>query len=38
MRKYNIEILSFLIGSFRDITQSFGQNSKSVEFYKRQVN
>lgn len=37
MEKYNIETLSFLIGSFRDIIQSFGQNSKSVEFYKRQV-
>lgn len=37
MYKYNIETLSFLIGSFRDIVQSFGQNNKSVEFYKRQV-
>ena len=37
MEKYNIQTLSFLIGSFRDIVQSFGQNNKSVEFYKRQV-
>lgn len=37
MERYNIQTLSFLIGSFRDIVQSFGQNSKSVEFYKRQV-
>lgn len=37
MEKYNLQTLSFLIGSFRDIVQSFGQNSKSVEFYKRQV-
>ena len=37
MAKYNIETLSFLIGSFRDIIQSFGENNKSVEFYKRQT-
>jgi hypothetical protein len=35
--KHNIQALSFLIGSFRDIVSSFGENSKSVEFYKRQV-
>lgn len=37
MEMYNIQTLSFLIGSFRDIVQSFGKNSKSAEFYKRQT-
>ena len=37
MSRYNIETLSFLVASFKDITASFGSNSKSVEFYKRQV-
>lgn len=37
MERYNIQTLSFLIGSFRDVVQSFGQSSNSVEFYKRQV-
>lgn len=37
MEKYNLQTLSFLIGSFRDIVKSFGKSSKSVEFYKRQV-
>jgi hypothetical protein len=34
---HNIETLSFLIASFNDVISSFGQNNKSVEFYKRQV-
>lgn len=37
MEAHDIDTLSFLIASFKDIVQSFGQNSKSVEFYKRQV-
>lgn len=36
--KYNVNTLSFLIASFNDVINSFGQNSKSVEFYKRNVN
>ena len=38
MVKYDLRTISFLISSFRDIITTFGENSKSVEFYKRQVN
>lgn len=37
MSRYNIETLSFLIASFNDVISSFGKNSKSVNFYKRNV-
>lgn len=35
--KYNLNELSFLIGSFRDVVNTWGQDHKSVAFYKRQV-
>lgn len=35
--RYNIQTLSFLVASFKDVVESFGKNDKSVEFYKRQV-
>lgn len=34
---YNIQTLSFLIASFNEIVDSFGENNKSVAFYKSQV-
>lgn len=37
MSKYNLNELSFLIGSFRDVINTFGENNKSVDFYKRQA-
>lgn len=37
MSKHNVEAISFLIGSFKDVVNSFGQNNKAVEFYKRQA-
>ena len=37
MSVYNIEQLSYLIGYLRDITQNFGENEKSIKFYKSQV-
>ena len=36
--KYNIQTVSFLIGSLNNVVQTFGSNSKSVAFYKQQVN
>lgn len=33
----NIKTLSFLVSTFRQITSTFGQDSKSVEFFKQQV-
>lgn len=35
--KYNLNELDFLIGSLRDVIKTFGNDSKSIEFYKRQV-
>lgn len=35
--EYNISTLSFLIASFNEIIESFGENNKSVAFYKSQV-
>ena len=36
--KYNLNALSFLIGSLRDIVNNFGANDKSAAFYRSQVN
>ena len=37
MTTYNLNNISFLIASFKDIVASFGKNSNSVKFYKRQI-
>ncbi len=36
--KYNLNALSFLIGSLRDVVNNFGANDKSAAFYRSQVN
>lgn len=37
-RIYNLNQISFLIGSFNNTVHTFGQNSKSVAFFRQQVN
>lgn len=37
-RLYNLNQISFLIGSFNNTIHTFGQNSKSVAFFRQQVN
>lgn len=36
-RRYNVQQISFLIGSFRQVVQSFGKDSKTVEFFRGQT-
>ena len=36
--KHNVQTLSFLIGSFNQMIVTFGENSKTVEFFRTQVN
>lgn len=38
LNKYNLQTISFLIGSLNSVTTNFGKNSKSIEFFKQQVN
>ena len=33
----NVKTLSFLVSTFKQITSTFGQDSKSVEFFRQQV-
>lgn len=35
---HNVQTLSFLIGSFNQMVGTFGENSKTVEFFRTQVN
>lgn len=37
MNKHNINSISFMIASFKDIVNSFGKKSESVAFFKRQI-
>lgn len=37
MNKHNINSISFMIASFKDIVDSFGKKSESVSFFKRQI-
>lgn len=35
--QHNLEAISFMIGSFQEVINNFGQNSKSVDFFKHNV-
>ena len=37
MSNYNVQTLSFLIGSFNQMKSTFGENSKTVGFFRNQV-
>ena len=37
MARYNLDALSFLIGSFKDTVNTIGQNRKTLEFFTRQT-
>lgn len=35
--RHNLEAISFMIGSFKDVVKNFGKNAKSVQFFKNNL-